>query len=422
MVDEMKRALEGAQNIALVCHISPDMDTLGSAAGLRFVLEKMGKRVTIYDQDPVPERYLFVGGLGDVRLPDEEVYDLCVSIDVSDRARMGEAARVFDNARARAMIDHHKTTEPFAPVHVVRPDAAATAEILTKLFDEYGWEIPQKAALCLCAGISTDTGNFSFASVTGDTLRAAARCVECGAKMSVITESLYRTSTEGHIRAMGRILNGLDLRADGRIAVMSVTLQDKEELSLLPEDSEGIVNFGLEIKGVQAAVLLNEREGLVKCSLRAKEPLDVAKVAAEFGGGGHVLAAGCSFEKATMEEAREKIVRALERHGLTERTDFISFSLNACLEYRKRLPEANVYYLAGDLSPESLRRVALTGLDYSAGVLRQHPEWIEQAHRAGLEVNVWTVNSEEEMRYFIAQGVDYITTDYPERLQALLRE
>jgi len=120
--------------------------------------------------------------------------------------------------------------------------------------------------------------------------------------------------------------------------------------------------------------------------------------------------------------AVEKIVRALERHGLTERTDFISFALNACLEYRKRLPEANVYYLAGDLSPESLRRVALTGLDYSAGVLRQHPEWIEQAHRAGLEVNVWTVNSEEEMRYFIAQGVDYITTDYPERLQALLRE
>ena len=120
--------------------------------------------------------------------------------------------------------------------------------------------------------------------------------------------------------------------------------------------------------------------------------------------------------------AVEKIVRALEKHGLTERTDFISFSLNACLEYRKRLPEANVYYLAGDLSPESLRRVALTGLDYSAGVLRQHPEWIEQAHRAGLEVNVWTVNSEEEMRYFIAQGVDYITTDYPERLQALLRE
>ena len=295
MIDEMKRALEGAQNIALVCHISPDMDTLGSAAGLRFVLEKMGKRVTIYDQDPVPERYLFVGGLGDVRLPDEEVYDLCVSIDVSDRARMGEAARVFDNARARAMIDHHKTTEPFAPVHVVRPGAAATAEILTKLFDEYGWEIPQEAALCLCAGISTDTGNFSFASVTGDTLRAAARCVECGAKMSVITESLYRTSTE-----------------DGRIAVMSVTLQDEEELSRLPEDSEGIVNFGLEIKGVQAAVLLNEREGLVKCSLRAKEPLDVAKVAAEFGGGGHVLAAGCSFEKATMEEAREKIVRALE--------------------------------------------------------------------------------------------------------------
>ena len=89
---------------------------------------------------------------------------------------------------------------------------------------------------------------------------------------------------------------------------------------------------------------------------------------------------------------------------------------------RQRLPVARIYYLAGDLSPQSIRRIGLTGIDYAAEVLHQHPEWVAQAHDLGLEVNVWTVDSEEEMRHFIDLGVDYITTDYPERLQALLAE
>lgn len=120
--------------------------------------------------------------------------------------------------------------------------------------------------------------------------------------------------------------------------------------------------------------------------------------------------------------AVRKVVQRLKRYGLLERTDFISFSLNACIEFRKHLPEARVYYLAGDLSPQSIRRIGLTGIDYAAEVLHQHPEWVAQAHDLGLEVNVWTVNSEEEMRHFIDQGVDYITTDYPEKLRALLAE
>lgn len=120
--------------------------------------------------------------------------------------------------------------------------------------------------------------------------------------------------------------------------------------------------------------------------------------------------------------AVRKVIRQLKRYGLLDRTDFISFSLNACIEFRKRLPEARVYYLAGDLSPQSIRRIGLTGIDYAAAVLHRHPEWISEAHDLGLEVNVWTVDTEEEMRRFIDLGVDYITTDYPERLQTLLKE
>ncbi len=311
MIAELKGALEAAASIALVCHVSPDMDTLGSAAALRMILQSMGKRVNIYDQDAVSERFLFLEGLKDVRLPDDEVYDLCVSIDVSDRERMGSAAAVFDRARSRAMIDHHMTTQPFAPIHVVRPQAAATAQIVTELCAQCGWSIPRAAAMCLLAGVSTDTGNFSFASVTGETFRAAGALVDCGAKTSVITENLYHTSTEGHIRMLGRVLNGLRLKADGRVALMRVTREDMQELRATQEDTDGIINFALEIKGVRAAALLSQREGFVKCSLRAREPLDVAAVAARFGGGGHILAAGCSFYGKTMEEAEAEMENAL---------------------------------------------------------------------------------------------------------------
>lgn len=117
----------------------------------------------------------------------------------------------------------------------------------------------------------------------------------------------------------------------------------------------------------------------------------------------------------------EKIVKALRKYNLVDRTDFIAFSINACLAFKKLLPDARVFYLNGDLAPKSIKELGLTGIDYSMKVYRKKPEWIEQAHKLGLEVNVWTVDSEEDMRYFIDQGVDYITTDYPEKLQALLK-
>ena len=119
--------------------------------------------------------------------------------------------------------------------------------------------------------------------------------------------------------------------------------------------------------------------------------------------------------------AAEKIVKALRKYNLLDRTDIIAFSLNACLAFKKLMPDGRIFYLNGDLAPRSIKKLGLTGIDYSMSVLRKNPKWVEQAHKEGLEVNVWTVDTEEDMRYFIDLGVDYITTDYPERLQALLK-
>lgn len=120
------------------------------------------------------------------------------------------------------------------------------------------------------------------------------------------------------------------------------------------------------------------------------------------------------------DRAAAKIVRMIRRYGLEKRTDYIAFSINACLAFRKEAPDSRVFYLEGDLAPHRVKTLGLTGIDYSKEVLRAHPEWVAEAHGEGLEVNVWTVNDEADMRYFVQLGVDYITTDRPEVLLRLL--
>lgn len=115
------------------------------------------------------------------------------------------------------------------------------------------------------------------------------------------------------------------------------------------------------------------------------------------------------------------IADKLLKHGVLEQTDIIVFSLNAAMTFKKIFPTGvKIFYLDGDLTPKKIKKLGLSGIDYSVKVLKKHPEWVKQAHGQGLEVNVWTVNSEEDMKYFIDLGVDYITTDHPDKLLQLL--
>lgn len=120
------------------------------------------------------------------------------------------------------------------------------------------------------------------------------------------------------------------------------------------------------------------------------------------------------------DEAAARIVDLLRKYDMLDNTDVISFSLNACLAFRKLLPEIPIYYLNGDLAPASVKELKLNGIDYSSKVLKKNPHWIAEAHQLGLPVNVWTVNSEDDMKLFIFLGADFITTDHPEQLLNLL--
>lgn len=116
------------------------------------------------------------------------------------------------------------------------------------------------------------------------------------------------------------------------------------------------------------------------------------------------------------------IANMLKKYGLVERTDLISFSLSACKQLKYQLPDSKVFYLNGDLSPEELQKMNLAGMDYQASVIREHPDWIKSAHKLGQEVNVWTVNKEEDIIYFIDNQVDYITTNNPVLAMELIKK
>ncbi len=126
-------------------------------------------------------------------------------------------------------------------------------------------------------------------------------------------------------------------------------------------------------------------------------------------------------EERTLESAR-KSMELVKELGLFDQTEFIAFSYAACLEFKKLDKDAKVHYLNGDKSPKEIKEAGLSGIDYNQQVFKDNPSWIREAKENGLATNVWTVNEEKDMRYFIKEGVDYITTDEPERLSRILKE
>lgn len=122
------------------------------------------------------------------------------------------------------------------------------------------------------------------------------------------------------------------------------------------------------------------------------------------------------------DRAVKSIVDMVRRLGVENQVEYIAFSMNICKELKRYFPYASVVYLNGEVSPRDLKEIGLDGLDYNQNVLKNHPEWIKEAKELGLTTNVWTVNDPVQMQYFIDLGIDYITTDKPEELKALLKK
>ncbi len=282
----------------LVCaHVNPDGDTLGASLALRMALMRLGHEVTVVCEHAVPTLYAFLPGAESVCTPGQAqgAYDIAIAVDVSDYARLGNTAPLYDAAPVRLVIDHHPTNDRFGQVNWIAPDASATGLLVQQLITDLGVELTQDIATCLYVAVSTDTGHFQFGNTTGDAMRAAATLMEAGVDVSDVSRKLYRTRQRASVELLARGLSSMTFSPDGRVAGCTLTRQDILDTGAGEGDSEGIVNYGIEIVGVQAAYMARENGDGVKCSLRAIAPYDVGALAKRLGGGGHARAAGCTL-------------------------------------------------------------------------------------------------------------------------------
>ena len=301
----------------IATHISPDGDALGSSIALSLALESLGKETIIYDKDPVPEFYKFLPGHERFTQSLEsfasgepaqggQISNL-ILLDCNEIERTGIEKIEFVLS---AVIDHHETESTFGDIKWIEPHAAATGLMLFYVIKELGVKITKDIAINLYAAIAIDTGTFRYSNTTPEVLRVAAELIEAGADPSYIAESLYETWSENRFRLLLKVLNTLEINND--VVITLVTLDMFRETGASVSDTESFVGFSRILKSVNSSVLFREIENnYYKVSLRSKgKQINVAKVAAMFGGGGHRNAAGCKI-RSDFKTAKETLLKAI---------------------------------------------------------------------------------------------------------------
>lgn len=301
------------RQIAVIGHNRPDGDCIGSQVGLARVLRALGLRAFCVNGDKVPHRLRYIVGDTPFYLRTEmpEGDYAAVYVDCGDLSRAGEPlAKKFPTPLGN--IDHHLNNPTFGKHNIVDTPSAAACEILTGLFLDAGLVIDEIAAKALYAGIATDTGQFRFNSTSRRTFELAAALVDLGAKPSESSFNLYEQEPRGKLQLLQRFLASFAYECDGRVCIGTLPRGIYEETKTNVEDTEGMVDYTRCIEGVDIGVLIEEREGGVKASLRSKNPeYRVDQIAAKFGGGGHACAAGINLKNETSENFRRQLVAAL---------------------------------------------------------------------------------------------------------------
>jgi len=303
--------LKENDDIAIITHIMPDGDALGSSLALMHALKDMGKRAFVCDRDEVPGYLRMLPGWETVVMPDALPYPpkAVIAIDCADEGRMGTAGSLMQGDLPKAVIDHHETNKTEIVPALVDGESSASGVLVLDVIRELGAEITKEIALCLYAAISTDTGNFSFSNTTPEALQAVAECLKAGIDVSDMSYQLFRKKTQGRTKLLGRALNGIEYLEDGQIALIRLRRADFAECGATDSDTEGIVNFGIDTAGAEVAILAVERVGSTKFSLRTRERVSASQVAATMGGGGHARAAGVTLQL-PLNEAVEQVLAA----------------------------------------------------------------------------------------------------------------
>lgn len=321
--DEIGKVLREHQRFAILSHVRPDGDALGSQLALALSLQQLGKDVRVWNEDGMLEKYSFLPRAELLTKPpsNAEDVDVAVALDTAIQNRLGTALAAIRSANFWINIDHHLSNPGYGDLVIVDPSAPATGEIIFNLIKSQGLPLNHDIAENLYAAISTDTGSFRYPKTSARTLEIAAELVRVGGlDVGKISQQLYENYPRRRLELLRELLRTMRFDFSGRAASFSLTLKNAADLAVLPEDNEGLIDHLRAIRGVIVAVFFEElADGKVRVSMRSKdEAVDVCAICQKFGGGGHTLAAGARV-RGSLAEVKEKVLEeigeAIERRS-----------------------------------------------------------------------------------------------------------
>ena len=306
--------LIGRHRVFLItAHERLDGDALGSELALCQMLKGLGKEAVVYNQDPTPEKYLFLPGSDGIvhELPPLGPFEVAFVLDCSELERVGRESARIGTIPDLVNIDHHVSNGGFCDVRLIDPQASSTGELIFRLVRDMGLAVTGEMATCLYTAILTDTGGFRYGNTRRGALLTAADLVTGGADPQWISENVYETDSPARIRLLAAVLPTLTLEEGGRVGSLVVMQKALADAGALPEHTEGFVDLPRSIRGVEISILYAELpDGCFKLSLRSKGIVNVERVARAFGGGGHINAAGCRVG-GELSEIRMRIIEAI---------------------------------------------------------------------------------------------------------------
>ncbi len=315
--DEVVAELRARRAFVMVSHVKPDGDTLGAGLALGLALGALGKRVSYFQQDPVPRNLRFLPDADKVsnQLPADLPADaLWVFCDMSDPSRAGDRLPRFERANT-LNIDHHLANARFGVLNYVIEDECSTGTCVLRLLRALDARVTPEIATCLLTTIMTDTGGFVHSNTTANVLRLSAELMDAGADKDQITNEIFANKRFAAVKLLGLALDRSILEAGGRYCWSVVDDAMLATAGADGEDTEEIVQHLRAVEGVEVAALFKAYDGEVRVSLRSSGPVNVQTAAGRLGGGGHRRASGLTFP-GTVTDAIAAVREVLVAEGL----------------------------------------------------------------------------------------------------------
>ncbi len=302
------------QRFLVISHVRPDGDAYGSTLGLALALRGLGKDVQVVNSDGLSPLFEFLPGSKGLLAthPAPEPDRVIIAVDCADQKRLGP---VFDGWKrgADVNIDHHVSNPGYAKLNLIDAESPATAQVLHEIITTLKWPLTPDIAANLYVGIMTDTGNFRYRQTTVQTFEVAAKLVATGADPTDLAEACFQSFRAERLLLIGEVFKAIQFTNHNRVAWFSITPEMYERSGAIPDETEGLIEYLQAVRTVEVAFVLEAMpDGMTRASMRSRGLVDVQQICAEFGGGGHRLAAGLRT-KLTPIELEKKLMELIAK-------------------------------------------------------------------------------------------------------------